>query len=208
MVNSSNKNSQALPESSANKEILRMQFREKRTLLSPAQIALYSRHICEKIVSILPHSSTSIHLFLPIRRLKEVDLTPLLPTLWERGDKVYVPRVTNNVLEHVEIFPDTIIQENDWGIPEPLEKYPGLIPSEISNLHFVLTPLLVCDTQGARVGYGGGFYDQFFHEYPHLYRIGVGFFEPVCEILDAYSGDMPLHQYISPQKITHFTVEK
>jgi 5-formyltetrahydrofolate cyclo-ligase len=41
-----------------------------------------------------------------------------------------------------------------WGISEPLPDKPVLEPD------VVLVPLLAFDTQGFRLGYGGGFYDR------------------------------------------------
>lgn len=203
--------SYSLPEpdkSDSNKDSLRSRFLAKRESLSIDELSLYALKIGEKIREVLPKSPARIHLFLPIKRFNEVDLSLLLPILWERGDKIYVPRVINNTLEHVEILPDTSIQDNKWGIPEPLPEYPAISAQEISHINIVLTPLLVCDSLGYRVGYGGGFYDQFFQQYPLVKKIGVGFFEPIEKIIDTYAGDIPLDLYISPYKITAFKVQQ
>lgn len=176
-----------------------------RKNLSSSQVQTYSQKICQQVITQLPETPTTIHLFLPIIQNHEVDLRSLLPVLWERGDKVYVPRVTlDQTLEHVRLLPETIIEENHWGIPEPALNHLPATEEEIQAIEIVLTPLLACDEQGFRVGYGGGFYDQFFHEYPHVEKIGVGFFEPITKILDTYEGDIPLDQYISPMTITRF----
>lgn len=178
---------------------LRKNYLSLRKKLSPHQIQEYSLAICRQFIAQLPAKPTSIHLFLPMMKNHEVDLRGLLPVLWERADKVYVPRVTlDQTLEHVRLLPETIIEENRWGIPEPALNHLPATEEEIQAIEIVLTPLLACDEQGFRVGYGGGFYDQFFHEYPHVEKIGVGFFEPITKILDTYEGDIPLDQYISP----------
>lgn len=188
------------------KSALRQQYLLRRRETPPMQIAQYSEDICKKIITKLPAELTHIHLFLPMVKNHEVDLRGLLPVLWERGDLVYVPRVTSDQqLEHVRLMPDTLIVENRWGIPEPAPHHLPATKAEIEALEIVLTPLLVCDKKGFRVGYGGGFYDQFFQEVPHVQKIGVGFFEPIEEILDTYAGDIPLDQYISPMTITRFT---
>lgn len=197
-----------LPESDSNKDALRSRFLAKRDSLPRDELSLRSLKIVENIIEVLPQSPARIHLFLPIKRFNEVDLSLLLPMLWQRGDKTYVPRVINNTLEHVEILPDTIIQDNKWGIPEPLTQYPAISTQGISHINIVLTPLLVCDSFGYRVGYGGGFYDQFFQQYPLVQKIGVGFFEPIEKITDTYEGDIPLDLYISPYKITAFKAQQ
>lgn len=184
---------------------LRSEVLALRKTLSHQEIQDYSQAICQQFIAQLPAMPTNIHLFLPIVKNHEVDLRGLLPVLWERGDRVYVPRVTQEQqLEHVRLMPETIIEENQWGIPEPALNHPPANKAEIQAIRMVLTPLLVCDQEGFRVGYGGGFYDQFFLNYPHVQKIGVGFFEPITKILDTYEGDIPLDQYISPMTITRF----
>ena len=192
-------------EKTALKADLRIEVLKMRKDLTNEQIKDCSQSIGELFLALLPAKPTHIHLFLPMVKNHEVDLRGLLPALWERGDTVYVPRVTlDQKLEHVRLTPETIIEENRWGIPEPAEHHLPATTAEIKAIEIVLTPLLVCDQKGFRVGYGGGFYDQFFQDYPHFQKIGVGFFEPITEILDTYEGDIPLDQYISPRRITRF----
>lgn len=188
----------------ADKATLRSLFSEKRARLSDSEITHLSQVICAQILAQLPALPISIHLFLPLKRAHEVDLFPLLDALWHRGDCVYVPRVTNKRLDHIQITPQTIIKENHWGIPEPLQEYPPAETAQINNISHVITPLLVCDKQGFRVGYGGGFYDAFFQDYPHFEKIGVGFFPPISKITDTFEGDIALDKYITPEKITVF----
>lgn len=192
-------------EKTALKADLRAEVLKKRKGLTNELIKSYSQSIGEQLLSLLPAKPIHIHLFLPMAKNREVDLRGLLPVLWERGDTVYVPRVTiDQKLEHVQLTPGTIIEKNLWGIPEPAKHHLPATKEEIKAIEIVLTPLLVCDQQGFRVGYGGGFYDQFFQDYPHVQKIGVGFFEPITEILDIYEGDIPLDLYISPSRITRF----
>lgn len=193
-------------EKTALKADLRAEVLKRRKCLTSNLIEGYSQSIRKLFLALLPANPSHIHLFLPMVKNHEVDFRGLLPALWERGDLVYVPRVTSDQqLEHVRLMPDTLIVENRWGIPEPAPHHLPATKAEIEALEIVLTPLLVCDKKGFRVGYGGGFYDQFFQEVPHVQKIGVGFFEPIEEILDTYAGDIPLDQYISPMTITRFT---
>lgn len=192
---------------SALKSALRPHLLSCRQNLSRQQVEQDSHIICQRIEQQLPSEPTAIHLFLPMLKNHEVDLRSLLPTLWSRGDKLYVPRVTiDQQLEHVRLMPDTQIETNAWGIPEPAPQHSPATAQELQSVQMVITPLLVCDQQGYRVGYGGGFYDLFFQEYPHVEKIGVGLFEPIQKIIDTYDGDIPLNQYISPTTITRFKV--
>ncbi|PWD81372.1 5-formyltetrahydrofolate cyclo-ligase [Ignatzschineria ureiclastica] len=183
-----------------NKKSLRAHYKRLRQDLSEEMQAQYSALICAEILKSLPEKPMNIHLFLPMQGAGEVNLHPLLATLWERGDRLYIPRVKGKNLEHIHFTADTDLVLNRWQIPEPALHHPPASIDEISHINWVLTPLLVCDEAGYRVGYGGGFYDQFFQTFPQVVKIGVGFFAPITEISDRYQGDIPLNHYIMPGK--------
>lgn len=183
-----------------NKKSLRAHYKRLRQDLSEEMQAQYSALICAEILKLLPENPMNIHLFLPMQGAGEVNLQPILATLWERGDRLYIPRVKGKNLEHIHFTADTDLVLNRWQIPEPALHHSPASIDEISHINWVLTPLLVCDEAGYRVGYGGGFYDQFFQTFPQVVKIGVGFFAPITEISDRYQGDIPLNHYIMPGK--------
>ena len=86
------------------------------------------------------------------------------------------------------------LQENAWGIPEPVDAE----EVEVSEIDAVLAPLLVVDKQGNRVGYGKGFYDRFFAACrPDVKRLGLSYFEPVENITDVHGLDVPIQVLFS-----------
>ena len=76
---------------------------------------------------------------------------------WDKGISVFVPKMVQNEIKTIQLKPDTLLKENNWGILEPEDDFVEYIKFDI-----VITPLLYCDNQGNRVGYGKGFYDMFF----------------------------------------------
>lgn len=182
------------------KKSLRAHYKRLRQGLSEEIQAQYSALICAEVLKMLPEKPINIHLFLPMQGAGEVNLQLLLATLWARGDRLYIPRIHGKSLEHIHFTKDTDLVLNRWQIPEPALHHPLASIDEISHIDWVLTPLLVCDEAGYRVGYGGGFYDQFFQEFPQVVKIGVGFFAPIAKISDRYQGDIPLDHYIMPGK--------
>jgi 5-formyltetrahydrofolate cyclo-ligase len=96
---------------------------------------------------------------------------------------------------------DTIYTTNEYGITEP--KIGSLI--EASAIDIVFVPLLVCDEQGYRVGYGKGFYDKYLAKCKEeAVFIGFSYFEPVYKIEDAHQFDVPLNYCITPQQVYEF----
>ncbi|MEN9598084.1 MAG: hypothetical protein RL596_395 [Bacteroidota bacterium] len=111
------------------------------------------------------------------------------------------PRIKNKVqMEAVIIDEDTVYDTNTWGVTEPRGEQ-VLDPHKID---LVLTPLLIFDTNGYRVGYGKGFYDRFLSDCSQAAIIGFSYFEPVTEITDTHEFDLPLTIGITPDKLYEF----
>lgn len=90
---------------------------------------------------------------------------------------------------------------NKWGIPEP-------IPTSIiypDKVDAYLVPLLCFDLLGQRVGFGKGYYDQYFSKHSYfVQKIGISYFEPIPKIEDTNHFDVPLTKCITPWKIYEF----
>jgi 5-formyltetrahydrofolate cyclo-ligase len=101
----------------------------------------------------------------------------------------------------VLINEDTVYQTNEWGITEPKQGQ-SIAPQEID---LVFVPMLVCDQQGNRVGYGKGFYDRFLAQCREdVVKIGFSYFEPVERITDTADFDVPLTYCITPSATYEF----
>ena len=69
----------------------------------------------------------------------------------------------------------------------------------------MITPLLYCDNQGNRVGYGKGFYDSLFENMSSTaQKIGVNFFNPDEIVDDVWEGDIPLDYLVTPTVVLSF----
>jgi 5-formyltetrahydrofolate cyclo-ligase len=102
----------------------------------------------------------------------EVDTAPLIDALHSLGIRVALPRIVDGVLEPHVYEPGDPVTETTFGAWEP-SAGETLDPSAID---VVVTPAVVFDRSGRRVGYGGGFYDRFFlRTRPDAVRVGVGF---------------------------------
>jgi 5-formyltetrahydrofolate cyclo-ligase len=107
----------------------------------------------------------------------------------------------SNTIQAKLINEDTIYSTNNYGITEPKV---GDIINPI-DIDLVFVPLLVCDKQGYRVGYGKGFYDRFLNQCREdVALIGFSYFEPIETITDKNEFDVPLNFCITPNKVYQF----
>lgn len=184
------------------KSELRKIYKEKRKALSDDEVFLLSQKIFENFISYFkPVSGQKIHLFLPIRKFREIETSFLIDFCRENMIRVFVPKVVGNTLISVEIFADTQFETNSWQITEPASNE----DSGVLDFDFVLTPLLYCDSKGNRVGYGKGFYDDFFGEISSKsLKIGVNYFSPDETIDDVWENDIPLDYLVTPTEVLSF----
>jgi len=95
----------------------------------------------------------------------------------------------------------TLIEQNSWGIPEPL----GGVRVDEQEIDLVFVPLLVFDEMGYRVGYGKGYYDRFLSKCrSDIQKVGLSFFEPIAQISDRDAYDIPLTAGITPTQTYYF----
>jgi 5-formyltetrahydrofolate cyclo-ligase len=101
---------------------------------------------------------------------------------------------TNNLTMNFYAETQTL-HKNAYGIMEPM-------PSQLiepASIDVVLVPLIGFDRAGHRIGFGKGFYDKYFNQFPsNRPRIGVSYFEPVPNIQDTHEFDVPLTHCITP----------
>ena len=187
------------------KSEIRKIYLEKRKNLSQGEVFLLSERIFENFINFFkPVSNQKVHIFIPIEKFKEINTQIFIDYFLSRNIKVFVPKIVDTKLISVEIFSDTQFETNNWGISEPVSNE----DSEVLDFDFVITPLLYCDFKGNRVGYGKGFYDQFFENISkNSKKIGVNYFNPDDIIDDVWENDIPLDYLVTATDVLSFSVK-
>lgn len=159
-----------------------------------------SRDIVSNFIQNFNFSNCAIHVFLPILKKNEPDINPLIKHFFSNHNRLFTSVVSNEKLIHTQIFSDTEYDNDNFGIPVPKKI------TETSNQLFdvILVPLLYCDLNGNRVGYGKGYYDKFMISQPTSYKIGIGLFTPEFDIEDIESHDVKITQLIGPDFVYNF----
>ena len=201
---------------------IRKEYLQKRKQLGEAVYFELSQKIADQFFFYF-HTKLlkirSLHTFLPIEKNREPNTNFILKILFQRFKKLQIiaskSDFENQILEHFAINEGTIFEENKFGFPEPISD--TKIPE--NEIDLVLVPLLAFDTNGNRIGYGGGFYDRFLAKTnPGCIKIGLSFFEPINQnegfaqieatlnypIIKSETTDIPLDFCITPSKIWEF----
>ena len=188
------------------KQELRTYYLQKRKALSTNDLSRYSQLLCDLFFKHVDISNVKvIHTFLPIEKNREVDTRFIIDRIkkYHPGVRISVPKVqsSDNSLTSHFLDDNSTLRNNGWGIPEPSgdEVMP---PQEID---VVITPLIVFDRNGQRIGYGKGFYDRFLKECrPDVVKVGLSFFPATDPIEDVNTYDVPLDLGLTPEKVYRF----
>lgn len=179
----------------AEKKQLREQLKQKRNSLSPVQAQQLSEEICRNIES---HpwflQAETVCLYYPLE--KEVNLLPLAKKAWSMGKKTAFPRVAGKEMQFFQADSFAEFQEGSFHVMEPVGN------TQIYQRDaLILVPGLGFDSQCARIGYGGGYYDRYFAACPHRHKLGAAFGVQLVENLYPREHDVRMDGVVSEQGV-------
>lgn len=94
------------------------------------------------------------------------------------GKRVLLPRV-NRASKHLDLYQVRDLHHDVapglWGIREPLEQR-CIKEDAPGTVDFILLPGVAFTSEGARLGYGGGYYDKLLAHMPHRPTLVAGAF--------------------------------
>ena len=184
---------------------LRRQARERRAAAHGRSAASAALALRDRLVvgdGLPPGAGRVVAGYAPIG--EEIDVTPALGALLERGCTCFLPAVVGGerVLEFRAWRPDLPMQPGAYGIPEP----PATASTGSPDL--LLVPLLAFDRRGGRLGYGGGYYDRTLAALRAQDRkvsaVGLAFAGQRVAALPRDAGDEPLDWLVSEAGAVRF----
>lgn len=177
---------------------------ESRKKYTSTEIEICSKRIMIKLFTYFNFDDVEIvHMFLPIEEKNEVDTFMIIDTLKINYPDIQIilPVINNNQLDHKYYYSNTKLSKNRYGILEPPVHQKNF--TSLDMIDIILIPLLAFDTEGHRVGYGGGYYDKFLAKCNKSIKIGLSLDKPIDKIVDVNKYDIKLDYCITPNKVYH-----
>ena len=181
----------------------RQQAKSKRAALTDDERQEKSAKIAQHIIN-SDLFKASQHIACYIAKGAEVDLHKVVDAILTSGKNCYLPLIHQDKLElsFIEYLAGDDLQIGSFKISEPkFDKQKLIVPEK---LDLVLTPLVAFDSNGNRLGRGGGYYDRAFAQTNHPVLIGVAYSCQEMPQIAAQPWDVKLHGVVTEEVLNLF----
>lgn len=174
------------------KNELRIKHKKLRSEINREQREALSTEICSHILgSSLYQQAGMIYAYYPLEQ--EVSLLPLIRDALIHRKKIAFPKVHENEMDFYTVESLDEFKEGHFHVMEPFTDN-RVVPGSDT---LVLTPGVVFDMDGNRIGYGKGYYDRYLRRYSDLAAMGVAYEAQVEETFEAESGDVKMDYLVT-----------
>ncbi len=185
------------------RQTIRQTIRQQRRALSADEQQHFAHEAAQRLLA-LPQvtQAKTIALFLSFDG--ELDTSPLINVLWQANKAVYLPVLhpfSNGNLLFLRYSETTPLVRNRLKILEPRLDVRQVLP--VAQLDVLVTPLVAFDSEGQRLGMGGGFYDRTLQHWQqhHFYPVGLAHDCQWVAELPTETWDIPLPAVVTPSRL-------
>ena len=182
------------------KSDIRFKVKTLKENLSAEQINTDSNRIINKFLQ-LPEYKQCSQLICYVSFNQEVKTTKLIEAAFADKKKVAVPKVEGNKMNFYYIHSIGELERSNLNIYEPEAKNKVILETKSKNL--IVVPGLAFDHFGNRIGYGKGFYDNYFLNHSNVawFKIAYAYDFQVFEKLPVENHDIQIDKIITPTLI-------
>jgi len=187
----------------SSKEILRKKYLQRRKNMPVYDCIINSMFAQQRFLGSRYYlESKVIGLYYPI--LNEVQTFKIISQAILNLKTICLPTIIDEQISFFRYDPTKNLRIGKYGIMEPERT------SENMNhfLDIVITPGVVFDETGSRIGYGKGYYDKFFisNDIKNLTLVGLGYdFQLILEKIPCDAQDVKMNILISDKRIINMS---
>lgn len=183
------------------KRSLRDQVRARLAELTPEELLARSDAACRHLMATEAfRHADSIMLYMPIST--EVDVSHIALRCFQENRIVCLPRID---WEHRRMWPVPVRSFDEHALVD--DRYGLKVPDKgaplpIDALDLVVVPGLAFDTEGHRLGRGGGYYDRFLAASGFVGRkMGLCFDAQIVDAVPTVGHDVPMDAVVTDRRV-------
>lgn len=188
------------------KSSIRKQILSLRNAMSATECEEKSSNIMQNVLSLISVQRAEYVLCYADYK-SEVQTKKLIKELLSEGKQVYLPKVSGEEMDFYRIKNLEDLSEGYKGIPEPSEKcteqFTKTLWEKDKERVVMLLPGAAFNENGARIGYGKGYYDRYLNHIPDMERIALCYELQIVENIPADIHDIPVTIIVTEEKIRH-----
>lgn len=173
------------------KSSLRKEMLIKRAQFSINKKIVYDNWVVDQLINrVVLLKPKVVHVYLPMG--KEIDIFPLIQYFLDNKITVVSPKtLPNRKLENRILRDLSDLEKGVFGTSHP--KNPHIYKGQID---FIIIPGLAFDNNNYRLGYGGGYYDNFLKNFPNAHKVGIFYPFQKVEVVPREEHDVKLDEVI------------
>jgi 5-formyltetrahydrofolate cyclo-ligase len=177
------------------KTFLRDRLKTLRSSLPVARRAEFSQIIAERLFQMEKIKSARVF-FTYISCGAEVETRGIIKRLLEEAKLVTVPRIADNRMEARAFTAWEEMSPGQLGIPTPKSghEYQG-------RIDVVITPGLGFTVEGHRIGFGRGYYDQWFSSHPVGFKVALAYEAQIVAGIPLDPHDVPVDCIVTEKRV-------
>jgi 5-formyltetrahydrofolate cyclo-ligase len=150
------------------KKALRLEMMRTRIALPPSQKQSLDKSLEQQAIALINKlSARCIHIYLSLKG--EVNTQGIIEYCWDNNIKVVVTEnLKGGLLRHLEYQRGDELTTGTFQCRWPIN---GM--EHQGNLDLIICPGLAFSKDGARLGYGGGYYDRFLIQHPKAWKAAL-----------------------------------
>ena len=172
------------------KKELRDQIRQRRKSLSLEERKTKSREICQTLLQDLSSRKVG-KLFSYLALKEEPDLQEAMEQAQKLGWTIYIPAVMAPTVMKASLYEGELVK-TQLGFLQPKD----LIFTSVDQIDLFWIPGVAFDSEGYRMGMGGGFYDRFLEAIEGEF-IGIGWDFQMNWLIPKESHDIQMTKLVS-----------
>jgi len=180
------------------KQLIRDSIRAARQAIPAEERTILSAQACGRLLG-LPEVLAGGTVLGYYATHAELDPAAALASLRANGAMILLPRIVGiGALTLHVVGPLEGLEHGPHGVRQPSMRAPEV---SVDRVSMAIVPGVAFAADGARIGYGGGYYDRLLASMPEAIRLGIAYDQQLVGSIPHEPHDCDMHAIVTPTQV-------